>query len=32
MQPTESKNERRYLVIAEGTAAMPGAVIQVQAH
>jgi YVTN family beta-propeller protein len=29
---TESKTERRYLVIAEGTAAAPGAVVQLQAH
>jgi YVTN family beta-propeller protein len=28
----DSKTERRYLVIAEGTAAAPGAVVQVQAH
>jgi YVTN family beta-propeller protein len=28
----ESKTERRYLVIAEGTAAAPGAVVQLQAH
>jgi YVTN family beta-propeller protein len=26
------KSERRYLVIAEGTAAQPGAVVQIQAH
>ena len=29
---TESKTERRYLVIAEGTAAAPGAVVQLQTH
>jgi YVTN family beta-propeller protein len=29
---TESKTERRYLVIAEGTAAQPGAIVQLQAH
>ena len=28
----DSKSERRYLVIAEGTAAQPGAVVQLQAH
>lgn len=29
---SDSKSERRYLVIAEGTAAAPGAVVQLQAH
>ncbi|MEH2483815.1 YVTN family beta-propeller protein [Nitrobacteraceae bacterium AZCC 2146] len=29
---SESKTERRYLVIAEGTAAQPGAIVQLQAH
>jgi YVTN family beta-propeller protein len=29
---TESKTERRYLVIAEGTAAQPGAIVQLQTH
>jgi YVTN family beta-propeller protein len=29
---TESKSERRYLVISEGTAAVPGTVVQLQAH
>lgn len=29
---TESKTERRYLVIAEGTAAQPGAIVQLEAH
>lgn len=29
---TDRKTERRYLVIAEGTAAQPGAVVQLQAH
>ncbi|MDB5503453.1 MAG: YncE family protein, partial [Tardiphaga sp.] len=28
----DSKSERHYLVIAEGTAAAPGAVVQLQAH
>lgn len=29
---TDSKTEKRYLVIAEGTAAAPGPVVQLQAH
>ncbi len=29
---TDNKSEKRYLVIAEGTAAAPGAVVQLQAH
>jgi YVTN family beta-propeller protein len=29
---TDSKTDKRYLVIAEGTAAAPGAVVQLQAH
>jgi YVTN family beta-propeller protein len=29
---TESKTARRYLVIAEGTAAQPGAIVQLEAH
>jgi hypothetical protein len=28
----EAKTERRYLVIAEGTAAHPGPVVQLQTH
>ena len=29
---TESKAERRYLVITEGTVAQPGAIVQIEAH
>ena len=29
---TESKTERRYLVITEGTVAQPGAIVQIEAH
>jgi YVTN family beta-propeller protein len=29
---TDGKTEKRYLVIAEGTAAAPGAIVQLQAH
>ena len=32
MVQSEARSERRYLVIAEGTAAAPGAVVQLQTH